>query len=90
MRKDRTSGIFLSQVFFLSTDADSGVIVVCMNDKTIGIRVTSDTLLRVEGHRQRLQRAAGTVQVTISDAVRDLVLIGLHAAEKDEQKANQS
>ena len=56
--------------------------------KTVGVQLSGDTLGRVEAHRSRLQATAGTVRITTSDAVRDLLLIGLHAAEHDE--TNQS
>lgn len=58
--------------------------------KTVGVRLGGDTLVRVEEHRIRLQVGAGTVMVTVSDAVRDLILIGLHATESDNRKATQS
>lgn len=58
--------------------------------KTVGVRLEGDTLVRVEDHRVRLQVGAGTIKVTLSDAVRDIILLGLHAADGDESKANQS
>jgi len=59
--------------------------------RQVGIRLEGDTLARVENHQARLKAIAGpSVRVSFSDAARDLILIGLHAAEHDETKANQS
>lgn len=68
------------------------VILVCMRDgKTVGMQLKGDVLFRVHEHRVRLQVLAGpSVRVTVSDTLRDLIMIGLHATEHDETKANQS
>jgi hypothetical protein len=58
--------------------------------RQVGVRFEGDSLSRIELHQARLQASAGTVKVTFSDAVRDLVLIGLHAAEHDETEGGQS
>jgi hypothetical protein len=49
----------------------------------IAIRIEGDALLRVERHQARLQRQAGSVKVTLSDAIRDLLLVALHVAEHE-------
>jgi hypothetical protein len=68
------------------------VILVCMRDgKTVGMQLKGDVLFRVHEHRVRLQVLAGSsVRVTVSDTLRDLIMIGLHAAESDNRKATQS
>lgn len=51
--------------------------------RQIGIRIEGDTAVRVEAHRERLQRRVGSVKVTFSDAVRDALLVGLHEVEHE-------
>jgi hypothetical protein len=58
---------------------------------TVGaIQFGDDAWAQIEGHRARLQARVAGVHITMVDTVRDLVLIGLHAAEHDETKADQS
>ena len=52
--------------------------------------VDGDTLHRLERHQARLKARAGRIRISKQCVVRDLLLIGLHAAEHDETRANQS
>ena len=62
-----------------------------VSGRQVGIRLEGDTLARVESHQARLKANAGpSVRVSFSDAARDLLLIGLHAAEHAESKSNRS
>jgi hypothetical protein len=47
----------------------------------VGIRIEGDTLRRLRLHQARLQVQAGTVHVTLSDAIRDLLLVAMKMAE---------
>jgi hypothetical protein len=58
--------------------------------KATAFRIEGDTMIRVHAHLDRIQARMGEhITITLTDAVRDLIHIGLHAAEHDETKADQ-
>lgn len=59
--------------------------------REVSLRFQADTLKRIQAHRDRLRVTMPSgIDVTIADAVRTLVLTGLHAAERDLGKRGSS
>jgi len=52
------------------------------SERVLGVRCSSEIVSRIEAHTKRLQGEHPAFTISQSDALRDLVRLGLDAAEK--------